>query len=129
MVQLAEEQAKRNYDKGVQLQPTFQIGNKVLLRHDNIATDAASQKLSARFLGPFPITAKILDVVYRLKLPKTLRIHDLIHVSLLERYNKDTIPGRRPTNSPPIITPDGDLKYEVDCILDSQFFGRWKKLQ
>lgn len=38
MIMIAGEQAKRNYDRGVQLQPNFQPGDKVLLRHENIAT-------------------------------------------------------------------------------------------
>jgi hypothetical protein len=85
MIAIAGEQAKRSYDRGVQLQPTFQIGDQVLLRHDNIATTEPSRKLAPKFLGPFPIIFKLSDLVYRLKLPKTLHIHDVFHVSLLER--------------------------------------------
>jgi transposase InsO family protein len=129
MIQMAGEQAKRMYDKTVKMQPTFQVGDKVLLQHDNIATTAPSKKLSSKFLGPFSVISQLSDVVYRLKLPKTLRIHDVFHVSLLERYCEDTIVGRRHTIPPPIVTPDGDLEYEVQQILDSRFFGRWKKLQ
>ena len=36
MIALVGEQTKRSYDKGVKMQSTFQIGDKVLLRHDNI---------------------------------------------------------------------------------------------
>ena len=67
MIALAGEQGKRSYDKGVKMQPTFQIGDKVLLRHDNIPTMIPSRKLASKFLGPFPMTSKISDVVYRLK--------------------------------------------------------------
>jgi len=129
MIQMAGEQDKRMYDKNVKMQPTFQVGDKVLLRHDNIATIAPSKKLSTKFLGPFLVISQLSDVVYRLKLPKTLRIHNVFHVSLLERYCEDTIVGRRHTIPSLIVTPDGDLEYEVQQILDSRFFGRWKKLQ
>lgn len=118
MISLAGEQAKCNYDTKVQLQPNFQIGDKVLLRHDNIATDAPSRKLSSKFLGSFSIISKLSDVVYRLKLQKTSRIHDVFHVSLLERFSLDTIAGRQLRNPPPVITLEGDLEYEVDRILD-----------
>ena len=89
MIALVGEHAKRRYDNGVKIQPTFQIGDKVLLRHDNIPTMAPSRKLASKFLEPL----SIFDVVYRLKLPPTLQIHDVFHVSLLERYQLDTIIG------------------------------------
>ena len=71
----------------------------------------------------------LVSIVYRVKLPRTLRIHNVFYVSLLERYREDTIPGRRLKPPPPIITPDGDIEWEVNQILDSRLFGRWKKLQ
>lgn len=78
MIKIAGEQAKGNYDRGVIWQPTFQIGEKVLLRHENIATTEPSKKLASKFLGPFQIICKISEAVYQLKLPKTLCIHDVI---------------------------------------------------
>lgn len=113
----------------MQLQPTFQIGDKVLLRHENIKTTEPSRKLAPKFLGPFTVIAKLSDVVYRLQLPKTLRIHDVFHVSLLERYRHDSIPGRRRLPPPPITTPDGDVEWEVHEVLNSRIFGRGRRLQ
>lgn len=129
MIKIAGEQAKQNYDRHVQEQPGFKVGDNVLLRHDNIATTQESRKLAPKFLGPYPIIAKISDLVYKLKLPKTLRIHDIFHVSLLEKYRQDTIPGRKYKQPPPIITPEGDIEWEVNKILDSRISGRGKKLQ
>lgn len=129
MITIAGEQAKRNYDRGVILQPTFKIGDRVLLRHENIPTTTPCKKLDSKFLGPFKVISKLSDLVYKLQLPKTLRIHDTFHVSLLEKYREDTIPGRRQIPSPPIVTPDGDIEWEVRKVLDSRVFGRWKKLQ
>lgn len=99
-IKTVEEQAKRNYDRACQLQPSFQVGDNVLLRHDYITTTTPFKKLASKFFGQFLITSKILDLVYRLKLPRTLRIHDVFYVSLLEKYQQDTIPGRR--QKPPI---------------------------
>jgi len=128
MITIAGEQAKCNYDHGVILQPKFVIGDKVLLRHENIPTTTPCKKLDSKFLGPFKVISKLSDVVYKLQLPKTLCIHDTFHVSLLEKYRKDTIPGCRQIPPPPIVTLDGDIEWEVRKVLDSRVFGRWKKL-
>ena len=51
MITIIGEQAKRNYDHNVTQQPTFQIGEKILLWHDNVATTQPSRKLASKFLG------------------------------------------------------------------------------
>ena len=129
MIQIAGDQAKRTYDCAAHLHHTFEVGERVPLRHDNIATTVPSRKLAYKFLGPFPIISKISDVVYRLRLPKSLRIHDVFHVSLLEKYRPHTIEGRECRPPPPIVTPQGDIEWEVREVLDSRLFGHWKKLQ
>ena len=126
MVKIAGERAERNYDKHVQQQFHFTIGDKVWLRHDNISTMAPSKKLASKFLRSFDITAKLSNLVYQLKLPKTLRIHDVSHVSLYEPYHQDTILGCKQTSSPPIVTPEGNLEWEVQTILDSWLIGQGK---
>ena len=128
MVKITGEQAKRNYNKHVQQQSHFTISDKVWLQHDNIPTMAPSKKLVSKFLGPFVITTKLSNLVYHLKLPKTLHIHDVFHVSLLEPYHQDTIPGRKKTPPPPNVTPKENLEWEVQSILDSRLIGRGKKL-
>ena len=75
------------------------------------------------------MTSKISDVVYHLKLPPTLQIHDVFHISLLEKYWQDTITGRQQIPPPPIINPNGDIKWKVHEVLDSRIFGRGKRLQ
>ena len=80
MIKIAGNHTKLHYDRHVQHQPNFKVGEKNLVHHEHIATTAPSKKLSPKFLGPFSIIAKISDLVYRLKLPPTLRIHNVFHV-------------------------------------------------
>lgn len=87
------------------MQPAFKIGDKVLLRHDNMSTTAPLKKLASEFLGPFPIISKLSNVVYRLKLLSTLYIYDIFHVFVLEKYHQITIRGQRQKPPPQIVIP------------------------
>jgi hypothetical protein len=59
-------------------------GDKVYLLRKNIATKQLSDKLDHKKLRLFKI-AKIKSLVnYYLKLPKTIKIHPVFYVSLLE---------------------------------------------
>jgi hypothetical protein len=50
-----------------------------------------------------------------------MKIHDVFHVSLLEKYIPNTIPGHLEEPPPPIIVDDEE-HYEVEQILDSCYF-------
>jgi hypothetical protein len=47
------------------------------------------EKLSPRYIGPFPILEKCGNVTYKLELPSSLvGVHDIFHVSQLKKYLK-----------------------------------------
>ena len=48
-------------------------------------------KLSSRFIGPYEILERVGPIAYCLALPLELaKLHDVFHVSMLQRYRSDT---------------------------------------
>jgi len=97
----------------------FNVGDKVWLAARNTKSEQASKKLDWKKISPYRIIAKVETQAYCLELPSLLRIHPIFHVSLLEQYHENTIPGRI-APPPPLILIDGHQEYEVEAILDSK---------
>ena len=98
--------------------PEFEVGNKVWLLRKNLRTVRPSAKLDFKKIGPFAIKEKINANTYRLALPATWKIHDVFHVSLLEKYFENPYPGRRKEDVPlPPVVVDGNPEYEVDYVV------------
>jgi hypothetical protein len=58
-------------------------------------------------------------MAFQFKLPNSMKIHPIFHVSLLEPYHASTIQGR--THKPtPLIVVDGEQEYKIEKILDSR---------
>ena len=56
-------------------------------------------------------------------MPRSMKIHPVFHVSLLELHVANTFPGR--VVPPPLPTKvDGLPEFEVNTILDSKFLHR-----
>jgi len=92
--------------------PTLREGDKVFLQRANLRTTRPSRKLDHVKVGPFKIKRKISEVNYELDLPKTMRIHPVFHVALLE-----PAPESAPLDR---STATEDKEYEVEKILDYQ---------
>jgi hypothetical protein len=97
--------------------PTFERGDKVYLLRKNIKTKRPSDKLDHKKLGPFEVTRKISDSNYELRLPTTMRIHPIFHISLLEPAPKNA----RLQERIEVDAPEGE--YEVETILSSRKHG------
>jgi hypothetical protein len=65
----------------------YMVGEKVWLSAKNIRTTQLSRKLGHQWLGPYEILQRIGKQAYQLRLlPRYKAVHDVFHVSLLERY-------------------------------------------
>ncbi|QRW21787.1 Retrotransposable element Tf2 protein [Rhizoctonia solani] len=109
-------------DKGTILE--YSIGKKVWLDGKNVELRTNSNKLDPKRLGPFEILEKISSHAYRLKLPKTLKIHNVFYVGLLSKVHKS--PSQPFLEQPPPETIEGEEEYKVEQIIDSKRQqGKW----
>jgi Chromo (CHRromatin Organisation MOdifier) domain len=99
--------------------PPFDIGDQVMLDSRNLKTKRSSKKLDHKMNGPYTITKLVGSHAVQLRLPKTLRCHNVFHVSLLEPYRASQIEGRQQALPPPVVV-DGENEYEVEQILRSE---------
>ena len=64
----------------------FCPGDKVWLLSTNIKTRRPSKKLDWKCLGPFEVIKRVGIQAYQLRLPQSMKIYDVFHVTLLELY-------------------------------------------
>ncbi len=113
------------YNQKHSVGPELKEGGRVYLLRKNVQTKRPSDKLDHKKLGPFEIDKKLGPVTYRLKLPKTMEIHPVFHVSLLE----PAPPGAPPAPKTEVQRLDPLKEYEVESILDCQYIrGKVKYL-
>ena len=98
----------------------YAVGDKVWLDATNIKL-SGTRKLRPRRLGPYTVKRKIGDLNYELDFKGKLQIHPVVHVALLTKAPRDTIPGQKPPPAPPIEV-EGQEEFEVEQILDSRLF-------
>jgi hypothetical protein len=109
-------------DKRRTTPPPFAVGDKVLVNSKYMKTKRPSKKLNHRYLGPFHIKKLVGSRAVKVALPKTIRCHDVFHISLLEPYTSNTLKGREVTLPEPEIV-DGEEEYEPERILAAE----WRK--
>ena len=94
----------------------YEIGKKVFLKVSpwkKVMRFGKKGKLSPRFIGPYEVIEKVGLVAYKLTLPPDLeKIHNVFHVSMLQRYRSD------PSHvvSSEIIELRSNLSYEEEPV-------------
>ncbi|QRW25030.1 Retrotransposable element Tf2 protein [Rhizoctonia solani] len=132
-VESALQQSKQRMVAGEDGNPVeFEIGEEAWLDSRNVNLKTLSPKLTKQRLGPFKVIEKISNRAYQLKLPPTMRIHNVFYVGLLSKVKRDK--KRTFENCPPPVTIDGEEEYEVEGITDAKerngewfFQVKWKE--
>jgi hypothetical protein len=123
---LAQEKQKEFYDT-YSNKVELEKGDKVWLKHENFTTTRPSQKLDYKWMGPYEIEKKHSRLAYRLKLPTMMKIYPVFNIDKLAKWKPDEIPGRPPTNPPPVIVEDQGPEWEVESVDDLRYY--YNKLQ
>ena len=102
--------------------PAFQVGDEVFVDARHIKTTRPTKKLDWKNLGPFRITKVVSSHAYRLELPPSLKIHDVLPTFRLRLAPKsdDILPDQR-IESFSLVAVDEDDEYLVERIEDSRF--------
>jgi len=105
--------------KVVEKEPMFKVEDWVIVNTKNIKTRCLTKKLDYKLRGKFSIKRLIGMNAYELELPpSTGKIYPVFHISLLEPYHWNNIPGKCSPTPPP-----GDLEemeYYVEKIRTSE---------
>jgi len=94
----------------------FKEGDYVWLAGKHIRTSRPKKKLDYKNFGPFKVTRVINTQAYQLKLPENWNIHDVFHVSLLEKYIPDVVSGRQQPMPHFVDIPELE-QWHVEAIL------------
>ncbi len=122
--QHAQELQKRYHNKHAKPR-SYALGEKVWLNSQYIKTKR-NRKLEAKFFGLFRVLHPVRKQVYILELPKKWRIHDVFHLSLIE---KDTTRKRQVGETISLLEVEGNgdgdgEEYEIEAIRDSEVYTR-----
>lgn len=120
----AQARMKQNADKH-RTEREFAVGDWVYLRlqpyRQSTISARRSQKLAARYFGPFQVLEKTGTVAYRLNLPAESKLHPVFHISKLKKkIGQDVIPQP----SLPPLHSDGSLNPYPSAILARRIVKR-----
>jgi hypothetical protein len=116
-----QERMKKYADLKGKDTPEFKIGDLIMLDGRYIQTRWLKDKLNHKKLSPFAIQKVVSLTAMRLLLPRKWKIHNALHVSLLEPYSNG---ARPPPDILKIIAEAGDIEgneeWEIEEILWSR---------
>ena len=130
LIASAQERQAHHYNKGREPK-SFKEGDWVLISTKHLPLRRPTKKLTEKYVGPYQIQGVIggHKLAYRLRLPSTVKIHNVLPISSLEPYrSRDKQPVEPEDN--PFMT---ETTYDVEQILDHRgpksrrrYLVKWK---
>lgn len=126
----AQMSAKRIYN-AKHIPRTFQAGDKVYLKlHDGYHLPGKPpRKWSQQRASPFTVLDKIGPLAYKLDIPPTWRIHNVISVAHLSPGPDGPDPYNREQPEPERLQVDGEEQYKVEKIVQHRINKRGRHPQ
>ncbi len=100
----------------------YEIESKMFLNEWNIITAKSFKKLDDKMLDLF-INLDLVDSSYKLKLSKTMHVHDVFHSDLLRLVVDDFLPDQKNEFLKLIVINDED-EWKIDDILNFRWYQR-----
>jgi hypothetical protein len=127
-LRLPQKKNARYYDRKVMTPPDFKVGDLVMIVARNMKTKRPCKKLDHKKIGPVKILKNIGIRAFRVELPTTIEVHNVIHVSLLEPYRKSKFPGRHQPPPPPEEV-EGEENLDVESVANSRYNKKRKRVE
>ena len=87
-----QEEMKRYADRSRKETEKWKRGDKVLLStKDLVFKERPVKKLTEKYIGPYAIEEVVSLNVVKLRLPNSLRIHLVVNISQIVRYNEQVM--------------------------------------
>ncbi len=129
----ADKQAYQ-YDLG-RRRPQLQVGDEVLINPHTLElvdVKGKSRKLMQRKIGPFEIIQVVTPTAYKLRLPDSYPMHNVVNLQHLTKYHRSPDTTRPRLANPRDQRPSSE-EYEVERIVaerasrkGKEFLVRWK---
>jgi len=100
----------------------YKIESRMFLNERNIITARLFKKLNDKMLNSFQII-DLIDSFYKLKLLKTMHIHDVFHSELFRLVVNDSLSDQKNESSKSIVINDED-EWKINDILNSRWYRR-----
>jgi len=115
----AQEDMKRQVDRGQQEVEKWKKGDKIMLSMKNLVfKDRPVKKLTERYVGLYKIEEVVSRNAVKLKLLASMRIHPVVNVSKIEKYKKPV--RRQKVEELKLVEVDRVEKWKVEKILNKR---------